>query len=237
MDPDLRRLARFQTVAPNPGDRGRPPRGVLEAHHRRRCVHGVHVGVPSEAGARSVGLVRCRPRRGGSDTHEVTHALVVDVDGVVSPVGGHTAWGDDVVAGDVFGPVYTSPTMCARLDRLAEQPGVTCWWLTSWPEQMRTAVAPFPGRAWPAINIEADLPHASRWWKLEALRQWLESHDEVTSLAWCEDHLSAPRAEVTRRWLAQLGVEPMLVAPQTSIGLTPHDLAELETWAARARTT
>jgi hypothetical protein len=32
-------------------------------------------------------------------------AMIVDVDGVISPVHGLTEWGDDVVAGNVFGPV------------------------------------------------------------------------------------------------------------------------------------
>ena len=54
----------------------------------------------------------------------MTRALVVDVDGVVSPVHGHTAWGDDVVAGHVFGPVRVSPAMCARLDEIAELPNL-----------------------------------------------------------------------------------------------------------------
>jgi hypothetical protein len=172
----------------------------------------------------------------GCDTQKVTHALVVDVDGVVSPIGGHTAWGDDVVAGDVFGPVYTSPTMCARLDRLAAQPGVTCWWLTSWSEQMRTAVAPFPGRSWVDFGTAEEPLPPSRWWKLQALQQWLGSHDEIRSLAWCEDHLSPSRTEVTKRWLTHRGVESLLIAPDTSVGLTPHDLADLETWGGRART-
>lgn len=52
-----------------------------------------------------------------------TKALVLDVDGVVSPVFGHTAWGDDIVAGHLFGPVFVSPTMCQPLDRLAAHPG------------------------------------------------------------------------------------------------------------------
>ena len=72
-------------------------------------------------------------------------ALIVDIDGVVSPVHGRTAWGDDVTAGNVFGPVLVSPGLCARLDDLAQTPGLSCWWLTSWSVKMRAAMRPFPG--------------------------------------------------------------------------------------------
>jgi hypothetical protein len=47
------------------------------------------------------------PQR-SSASPPVKPVAVFDVDGVVSPVHGHTAWGDDVVAGNVFGPAYTS---------------------------------------------------------------------------------------------------------------------------------
>ena len=161
----------------------------------------------------------------------MTHALVVDVDGVISPINGHTAWGDDVIAGDVFGPVYTSPAMCAQLDELARLPDLTCWWLTSWSQQMRDATSPFPGRDWPAIEDgTADEP-PSRWWKLQALRHWLAAHPQVTSLARCEDHLSPEGAAVVRRWLALRGVDSLLIPPDTQVGLTPRHLIELQAWA------
>ena len=51
-------------------------------------------------------------------------AVILDVDGVLSPVHGRTAWHDDVEAGNVFGPVLVSPALCARLERLATLPGV-----------------------------------------------------------------------------------------------------------------
>lgn len=171
----------------------------------------------------------------GCDTVQVTRALVVDVDGVVAPVGGHTAWGDDVIAGDVFGPVLTSPSLCDRLDRLADMPGLTCWWLSSWSARMRAGMAPFPGRDWPTIGEgRVEVPQqrdSARWWKLEVLRQWLDSHGEVTSLAWCEDHLSRRDVAVVQRWLALRGVASLLLVPKTAVGLTPRDLAELEAWA------
>ena len=62
---------------------------------------------------------------------EAIRALIVDIDGVVSPVHGETAWGDDTGAGHAFGPIAVSRAMCARLDALAETDDLSCWWLTS----------------------------------------------------------------------------------------------------------
>jgi hypothetical protein len=157
-------------------------------------------------------------------------ALVVDVDGVVSPVHGNTAWRDDVVAGSVFGPVHVSPAMCRRLDALAEVPGVSCWWLTSWSREMRHAMNPFPGRRWPAVAESGSRPGRA-WWKLVELEGWVDRHPEVASVAWCDDHLRSPtRAAAVRRRLDARGVEVLVVAPDTAVGLTPADLDRVEEW-------
>jgi hypothetical protein len=170
----------------------------------------------------------------------MTRAVVVDVEGVVSPVHGHTAWGDDVVAGNVFGPVYTSPAMCRRLDELALVPGVSCWWLTSWTPQMRARMDPFPGRDWPVVADQPSVgsgPGRGRWWKPEALEAWLARHGDVTAIAWCDDHLRpGARAAAVRRRLASRGVDALLIAPDTAVGLTPDHLAALTAWAHGAGT-
>lgn len=80
-----------------------------------------------------------------------TIAVVLDVDGVVTPVNGASAWGDDVYAGDVFGPVHVSSSLVTRLDKLHAMPGVQCWWLTSWTSPMRAGMDPFPGPLWPMV--------------------------------------------------------------------------------------
>jgi hypothetical protein len=74
-------------------------------------------------------------------------AIVFDVDGVVSPVHpvGGSAWTDEQVVGNVFGPVLASPRLCVKLDALDRAPGVGCWWLTSWRSDMRARMTVFPG--------------------------------------------------------------------------------------------
>jgi hypothetical protein len=160
--------------------------------------------------------------------------LVLDVDGTVSPFAPERlVWGDEVVAGTVFGPVRLSPSLCQRLDRLNTIPGVACWWLTSWTTGMRAAMNPFPGRDWPVI---AEPPVAGvtgrTWWKLTAVETWLPAHSEIRALAWCDDQLRGGRPAAVRRRLAGRGTEPLLLAPQAHTGLTPEHLKRLEAWAA-----
>jgi hypothetical protein len=164
------------------------------------------------------------------------NALIVDVDGVVSPVHGRTAWGDDVTAGNVFGPVLVSPGLCARLDDLANTPGLSCWWLTSWSVKMRAAMRPFPGRRWPVVADQSQAPMRGRtWWKLAALEIWLGQHAEVLGLAWCDDDLRGGRPAAVRRRIAARGIDPLLLAPRTSLGLTPEHLDLLEAWGRAPR--
>lgn len=159
--------------------------------------------------------------------------VVVDVDGVVSPVhpaAGHASWGDEVTAGNVYGPVLVSPILCERLDALGERPAVQAAWLTSWSQEMRHAMEPFPGRTWPTIADEATVT-GRRWWKLTALEAWLDEHPEVTSVCWLDDHLRNPaRAASVRRRLASRRVDVLVVAPDSPVGLTPGDLHLVEAW-------
>lgn len=159
--------------------------------------------------------------------------VVVDVDGVVSAVYPRTsAWGDEVVAGSVFGPVMVSPTLCRRLDALATLPGVECVWLTSWDARMRAAMQPFPGSTWRTVTgpEEASALPNKGWWKLAALDTWLASQRDVEAVAWCDDHLRGGRPAAARRRLARRGLDVLLLHPDTAVGLTPEDLQRLQDW-------
>lgn len=161
--------------------------------------------------------------------------VVMDVDGVVSPVHGRTDWGDDVRAGNVFGPVLVSPALCARLDVLGSRPGVECCWLTSWTPGMRAAMDPFPGSGWRVVADGGSRGQISRrrWWKLIALATWLDQYPEVERVAWCDDHLRPPaRRSMVLRELESRHLSMLLLAPSTAVGLTMEQMSELETWAS-----
>ena len=184
-----------------------------------------------------VATPRFHPRQVGA----ATRALIVDVDGVVSAVHPQPEtlpWGDEQEVGNLFGPVLTSPTLRKRLNALNQMPDVACWWLTSWSSEMRARMTSFPGATWPVIaelNLRPEFVTDRRgWWKLAAVEDWLDQHPEVRDVAWCDDHLRGGRPAAVRRRFATRGLNtPLLVAPDTSAGLTPTDLDRLEAWAAR----
>lgn len=174
-------------------------------------------------------------------------AVVVDVDGVVSPVHGRTDWGDDVVAGRVFGPVQVSPKLCHRLDRLTATPGVCGVWLTDWDAEMRASMHPFPGHSWSAIDRPWNHEHSRaprRWWKFPALLGWLDANHNVRTVVWADDHLAKPydprltaedveygtasRADVLTKVLAKRGITAHLIAPDTAVGLTREHVRRIE---------
>lgn len=180
-----------------------------------------------------------------------TKALVLDVDGVVSPVHPdphRPAWGDEIVVGNVFGPVLVSAELGQRLDELAQRPDLVCVWLTSWTPQMRMAMDPFPGRNWTDIGQQYRSTEAASdtgWWKWEALKTWLVSQSEITRLVWCDDDLElvdlvdvgtgvdedgqshderlSLRSSIEQE-LRMRHVDALLIAPAKHIGLTPEHL-------------
>lgn len=175
-------------------------------------------------------------------------ALVMDVDGVVSPVHGRTDWGDDVVAGRMFGDVYVSPEMCIRLDRIATTPGLCTVWLTAWDADMRAALDPFPGRRWSEIERPGSghdgAPEAAGWWKAAALLDWLNTRPLIRTLVWADDHLGKPydralladdtsfgaptRSDVLTQIFTARGIFSHLVSPDTAVGLTCTHLDRIE---------
>lgn len=134
-----------------PGDAARPPQCPAEGQRPTASS----LSAPSSA-------------RPSSSPRAV---VVFDVEGVIAPVGGHTAWGDDInVAIDPW-PVMASPAMCSALDALAGDQvagiegsagsGVLCCWLTRWPQQLRNFMSTFPGRNWPNVADRPELPPPS----------------------------------------------------------------------------
>lgn len=169
--------------------------------------------------------------------------LVIDFDGVVSPIRGRTAWGDDVVAGESLGLIVVSPTMCSELNRLADYTNVDALWLTDWSEEARARLNPIPGATWSAIaNPETGHSTAMRWagkrwdllpwWKWWVLDEWLSIRGGITHLAWIDDHLdrrlNSAHSYDLGAAIAARGPQPMLMAPDKQVGLTPTQLGLVE---------
>lgn len=164
--------------------------------------------------------------------------VVVDVDGVTSPVHGATAWTDDLEVGDVFGPVVVSPALVAHLDALDAVPGVTCLWVTDWTPEMRARMKLFPGRNWPSLERAAKPAGSRNWWKFAALHAWLteltiERPEEefFGSLVWLDDDLNTWTIRAAcHRLLAPLGLDTLLVAPRSEMGVTPAEIVRVGEW-------
>lgn len=179
-------------------------------------------------------------------------AVVLDIDGVIAPIGGPTVWGDDTMIGNDEDGVHLSPMMCAALDELHRPGQVGCCWLTDWNRAMRHHLDLLPGRAWPDIAEPGD-GHSpagdgagdhwdfSRWWKRRALEAWLHRHPEIRYVVWVDDklhpdHVSPsggviePRPTWTGTGRLAGRTDVLLVAPHKRAGLTRDDLSTLTDW-------
>lgn len=181
-------------------------------------------------------------------------AVVLDIDGVIAPIGGPTVWGDDTWIGEDEdeGGVHVSPLMCAALDRLHRHGQVGCYWLTDWTYAMRRHLDLLPGRSWGEITAPADgaahpgecdddRRNRAPWWKWRALDDWLRRHAEVQGVVWIDDRLRphhAPSAdalvEPRPTWTGNIRLadraDTLLVAPDKRVGLTPDDLSTVTSW-------
>jgi len=181
----------------------------------------------------------------------VWKAIILDVDGVISPLGnGTTAWGDDTTVDSDLGPLVISPSMCQAIDRLDGYHGATCFWLTDWNQPMRHSVGALPGRHWPAIADPTTGPAEAQswaggqwarcpWWKWWAVDRWLDSQPHLGRLVWVDDDLrpyrhqpgtveAGLRSRSIDDALAPKGVDAVLLAPDRSEGLRPLDIAIIE---------
>ncbi|WP_265443756.1 hypothetical protein [Flexivirga meconopsidis] len=191
----------------------------------------------------------------------MTVALIMDIDGVISPVHGQTAWGDDVDAGPAIGQVLVSPALNSRLDSLAKRPGVVARWLTSWDIEMRSGMT-FPGKEWKDIDRAHPEPTrplsdleiaAAPWWKWTSLARWLDQRPDVSAVVWCDDNLEnvylkreredgQPGAlgyrtagDIARDELSARQIAALLICPSARVGLTPDDVVAIEQFVEAAR--
>jgi hypothetical protein len=86
---------------------------------------------------------------------------------------------------------------------------------------------PFLGRDWAAIARLPSSPTGRTCTKWPALEAWLDDRPEITTLVWCDEHLTRsrrrhdpPTAPGTRH------TKPALT-PATSVGLTPQHLVKV----------
>lgn len=155
--------------------------------------------------------------------------LLLDVDGVLSPLGLPETWPD-------FRPVPDAPYWLVVSPRMGEALAAlpaTRYWLTSWDELANEWVAPALG--WSPLPVvdwpdgPGPRPHV---YKLDGLGGLLRSLTRrPAAVAWCEDALID---ESLRQQAEELlgDVPHHLVAPDPQVGLTPDDIAGVREFLA-----
>ena len=129
-------------------------------------------------------------------------ALVIDVDGVLSPYSdaNDPGWGDGWV--DVA-PVVNGRTVSLRLNARMGQAltglGVPRFWLTSWDDLANDHVGPLLG--WPRLPVIGPWQRmdGSHGHKLAALTRWLDGAGVEGKVVWIDDELHGPSGVAARR--------------------------------------
>lgn len=161
-------------------------------------------------------------------------ALFLDVDGVLCPV--HSletdpGWGPVTVIDDPgFGELAISLDMAAALMGAP----VELMWCTDWQDIANMAFAPYLGQALPHLTRPWEAEN--RWWKLDAIHHYLDTHTQIRRFIWIDDHLDLPeedgepRSTHAAREFQQRGVPGFLIAPEKTVGLTKKDWDRATDW-------
>lgn len=162
--------------------------------------------------------------------------LYLDVDGVLNAVSldrPDWEWPDAQLRTVNGYSIRWSATLVARLNRLVARPQVTAYWVTTWGADAPRVLSPELGLDagdWPVLG-DRERERAidtlassglSTWWKLEAVRAHLP---EGAPAIWVDDDLA--RDPAAWRWAGEQA-DLMAISPDTSLALTPVDLAAME---------
>ena len=171
-------------------------------------------------------------------------AILVDVDGVLSPFPGPDScrdhwpasdWKHDDVGGTLG--IEWSSGVIERLRTLTDLPGVTAWWCTTWRSHAPRVLAPMIGLGadWDVCDVEGGAFAEGGWWKSCCARDAVGMYDAVV---WIDDMLDAWQAEMAlsggdgpEEWP---GGRLLMVSPASDLGLEAHHLDQIEAFVRDA---
>lgn len=172
-------------------------------------------------------------------TPGTTAAVLVDVDGVVSPYPSDSSdrahwparsWHEALLAGTLT--LEWSGLLIDRLRAVAERPGVEMLWCTTWQHRAPRILGPAIGLGedWPWLDdATGEWALTFHWWKAERARDALAAHDRVV---WMDDFVDAWRDEAARvtttepRWWEDERL--LALSPDPLRGLEPGHLDQVE---------
>ncbi|WP_022893243.1 hypothetical protein [Agromyces subbeticus] len=158
-------------------------------------------------------------------------AILLDVDGVVSPIGGNVdTWPDGDLIDSPFGAAWCSPEMLRAVHAI----GVPVLWATDWKSNAEVVFAPIAGTRAAATLLPGS--GDGGWWKLDAMSRLLDRYRGIRSIVWVDDLLDAEddigvRYSVIAHEIADhYGVRLKLIVPDSAVGLTPGDVDRIATF-------
>jgi hypothetical protein len=152
--------------------------------------------------------------------------LILDVDGVMSPIaGGHmgplpTVWPTWERAAHVRMPVFFSPDLVARLSALP----VERVWCSTWQDMVDIGLSRSLG--WEG-QTSLRFPWDTRDQKLGAVQDYLVDHPDRPFI-WVDDDPEVMK--VGRRWARGVAAPHLLMRPAKTVGLTPTHVRTIERW-------
>ncbi|WP_105031270.1 hypothetical protein [Arthrobacter ruber] len=161
-------------------------------------------------------------------------ALFTDVDEAIAPFT-HTA---DMEMIDTPGHGATAFRL-AIVGRLAALPARQVW-LSARGQDAPGHLGRLLPRAADALESGFD---DSGWWKIDAALAWLEQNPDIRRVAWIDDELSEEDTllglsfkEIAQEAFAEIGVQSLLVVPDSFTGATHEEVDTMEQFIAGADT-
>ena len=151
----------------------------------------------------------------------------LDVDGVVNAAGvdlpDHLIRTEAKTAGTTW-PIHYSPEVVEFINTVHRNRLAEIRWLTTWGPDARTSLAP-------AVGLDEfaayEMYDSDDWWKAEIVAGSLA--DEERPVIWTDDDITEDDIAYFRD---SAGVSTLVLAPVTTMGLTPADLRRITEFLA-----
>lgn len=152
--------------------------------------------------------------------------LLLDVDGVLRPLGGSNATAELVIDGPDFEVINFDPELPARLGRLADRFELT--WATMWERDANRHLAPalgLPPLKWVAFDDEEGSPGVSA--KLPAVQRFVADR----AFAWADDDLGNDVV----KWCSERSIPSLALEIDPTTGLCDSHVEELIAFARQVQ--
>lgn len=165
----------------------------------------------------------------------MTVTIAIDMDGVIAPSGIAqnelpTSWSPAqfFVINETYGMVAARPVRDLLIE-LDSHPEVEASWHTSWREDVYTDLVPSlgAGETWPQFATRAEHRCLDQWWKLAAVRRWLDEHSDSPHdhLIWIDDDIAEAITSGEIDQSITSNTQLSMISPSHWRGLTSADLS------------